>query len=434
MIPVAAVGGAETLFSFEEIVRRAGTGDPSAAEQLVHHFHPELTSFARRNGSFDPGGAANLILARSLPEFGNLRNRSEPVVRAYLFRGLRRHLSRERRYDAELPEADINELAAALLDTTGSGGTEDQVVGQQWMSGLLDNLSSSQRFVIVNRYLLDRSYADIAADLGKTPATVRQQCLRARSALRAAIVAAAAIVAWLVASNIGATTDFRLEQEINPTGDVEQRQPEVETPEETGEEELGGSLRVQSLDEPDSTVEPVPSSVPTTSVTTSALPATSTEPTSDGPAGSTRSTGSTAASPPTSAESTSSSGPTTLFSFPVATPSTTAPPPSTATSTAISMEMTAPLPRQPANGATVSGPAVEIAWEGPEGAERFLFEWQTSDNGSDWITSRFSPQEGRGPSISLQSQGNRMIRWRVSGIDSQGRTGPASPWSTYTVN
>ena len=433
VITVVAVGGADTSPLFEDIVQKAGDGDRLASEALVDYFHRDLVSFARRNGSIDPEGAANLVLARSLDKLGGLRNQSEPVVRAYLFTGLRRHLSRERRPCNEILDDSIEERAELEWRAIEGNKTEDQAVEHLALGRLLERLSAHQRFVIVNRYVLDRTYDDIAAELGKSPAAVRQISSRARTTLRLAIVAGALITAWLAVLNAGSSTeDFRLQQEqLNPTDQTEEFDVDLNRTEGYDNEESLDSFEMQVSEEfltdpPDSSTTAPPAIGEPASTATA--PSASTIPAE--PASTTTASSTGSMPTPDNLQSTVETLTTTTADVGTVTtgPTVTSDP---APDTPV--ELSAPVILKPANGATVPDPRVTLAWEGPTGAVSWRLEWEVSKPGTAWTPSRNSPIEIQHQMLTFSSISYPMVRWRVSGIDSEGQVGPASPWHEYTV-
>jgi RNA polymerase sigma-70 factor (sigma-E family) len=152
----------------------AGWPAPPAFEDFVRTRHVELLRFAHVLCG-DPHQAADLVqdaLERTGLAWQRLRRQDDPegYVRRAILNG---YLSRRRRLRRE-------HLADALPDV----GRDDPEPRDEQLWQRLAELPRQQRAVIVLRYYLDWSEAQIAAQLGCSTGTVKSTAARAMSKLR----------------------------------------------------------------------------------------------------------------------------------------------------------------------------------------------------------------------------------------------------------
>jgi RNA polymerase sigma-70 factor (sigma-E family) len=152
---------------------------PATFADYVRGRHAELLRFAHVLTG-DPHLAADLVqdaLERAGLGWRRIRRQDDPegylrrtIVNTYLNR--RRALRRER-------------LVADLPERSGPPGADEPFDGELW--ALLGTLPRQQRAVLVLRYYLDLSEAQIAEVLGCSVGTVKSNASRAMAKLRTAL-------------------------------------------------------------------------------------------------------------------------------------------------------------------------------------------------------------------------------------------------------
>ena len=187
---------------FDTMVKAAVDDDQRAVRWLVERYHSDLVDYAGRNGAPDPDGIADLIMARVLARLGGLESLTDEGLETYLFRSLRREMNREiaREQAGRLALVGDPELS---LDQLVAPGFEEAFDDAALIESLLDELTDNQRQVVVGRYLRDRTYEELGAELGLTPAAVRKTSSRAIARLRVVLglVVAGSLVVALVVLN-----------------------------------------------------------------------------------------------------------------------------------------------------------------------------------------------------------------------------------------
>lgn len=152
----------------------AGWSAPPAFEEFVRTRHVELLRFAHVLCG-DPYQAGDLVqdaLERTGMAWDRLRRQDDPegYVRRAILNG---YLSRRRRLGRE-----------HLSDTLPDTGRDDPPPRDDRLWRELAALPRQQRAVIVLRYYLDLSEAQIAAHLGCSTGTVKSTTARAMAKLR----------------------------------------------------------------------------------------------------------------------------------------------------------------------------------------------------------------------------------------------------------
>ena len=267
------------------------------AEHLVDRFLTQLTAYAARKGSNDPEGAASTVLAETVVRLPTIRDHSEPALRAYLYRSLRRQLVREVERE-QREERAVNLLQIDARSNQSSAGLDSAVADLDLVADLLRQLNDDQRKVVNDRFVHGRPYGEIADELGKQPEAVRKMASRALVRMRVRLIAlglaAVAIVALLLSVWHDATTldtspidDGEQQHDEAPSTTVPGPRPDpdrgsVSTPDLDRDQRRGadiGSIETTiapSSTLPGSTVTPsmtsASTSAPTTLPTTSALP------------------------------------------------------------------------------------------------------------------------------------------------------------------
>jgi RNA polymerase sigma-70 factor (sigma-E family) len=154
--------------------------EPEGFREFVVARYPALVRIGTLLAG-DVGHGEDLVqvaLVKTFRAWGRLYPDGDPE--AYTRRIMARAAWRahRRRWRQEVPTADLPETAARdayqpLLDADA-------------MQRLLAGLPPQQRVVLTLRYLLGQSEADIAAQLGCSPGTVKSRASRALATLRAA--------------------------------------------------------------------------------------------------------------------------------------------------------------------------------------------------------------------------------------------------------
>jgi len=191
----------------EELLRRAGRGDPTAAGDLLRRHRPRLRRIVRLRmdrrlaARVDPSDVVQEALAdaaRRLPDY--LRDRPLPyfvwlrrlawdrlaALHRTHVRTARRTVTREE--PPALPGESVLELADHLLDRSGGPSTAlRRAERREWVRRALDRLPERDREVLVLRQLEELSVAEVAAVLGVGEKAVYARQLKAPERLRAAL-------------------------------------------------------------------------------------------------------------------------------------------------------------------------------------------------------------------------------------------------------
>jgi RNA polymerase sigma-70 factor (ECF subfamily) len=166
-----------------ELVDLALTGDRSAFSSLVERHSAPLWAAMARSFS-DREQAREVFQETWVRAFENLHAlESAARLRSWLLSiafNLRRQWLRRRR-SAELEEA---ERVADDPDSTGSGGLERSEL-RSVLESAVSELPPRQREVVELRIHLERSYAEIAAELGISEESARASFYQAMRRLRA---------------------------------------------------------------------------------------------------------------------------------------------------------------------------------------------------------------------------------------------------------
>ena len=167
--------------------------DQAEIKRFYDHYRPILERYARRDGSADPEGIADLAFFDGLRAASTMRQPTEVSFRAYLFRAARSRLideSRRKSVEQTLLTADH----PALVSDDDPGG---DAVDMVFVDELLQSLSIDQRRVVRHRFYDGFSASETAARLGKSPGAVRKLQHDAVRRLRA-VVAVAGLLALIV--------------------------------------------------------------------------------------------------------------------------------------------------------------------------------------------------------------------------------------------
>lgn len=212
--------------STDDLLVDASNGDTSAIDELYRRHKTAGTGYARRRGADDPEAIYDHVFVDVLAKAEYLSTERPNGFVAYLHRSIKNRIIQEAR--RKRPVVTLEGDRADPLDV--EAGFEDLVVGSAWVEEAFAGLTDAQREVMEGRYIEQRSLADIADRLGKSPASVRQLHRAALSRLRvllavgAALLVAAAAV-WIVRELAATSVDTspvdridRLDRDGMPTG------------------------------------------------------------------------------------------------------------------------------------------------------------------------------------------------------------------------
>jgi len=186
---------AEPADATPELLQRWHTGDTAALSALVHEHLPWLrVHVERRLGNFLRSRAETddylqevvLDFLRDGPRFqvqstAQLRALLARIVENTLrdrndwFRAKRRFLGG----DAALPTETVLQLDPALQRSTTPSRDAVRSEVRDWVRLGLELLEPEDRKILLEREYEDRSFVEIAADLGMTPNSVRMRWVRA---------------------------------------------------------------------------------------------------------------------------------------------------------------------------------------------------------------------------------------------------------------
>lgn len=144
--------------------------DQAEIKRFYDHYRPILERYARRDGSADPEGIADLAFFDGLRGASTMRQPTEASFRAYLFRAARSRLideARRKSVEQTLLPADH----PALVSDDDLGG---DVADTLFVDELLLSLTIDQRRVVRHRFYDGFSASETAARLGKSPGAVRK--------------------------------------------------------------------------------------------------------------------------------------------------------------------------------------------------------------------------------------------------------------------
>ena len=178
---------AESGSRLDDWARRAALGDRVAFEAIYDETAVDILSYLSsitRHSPIAEDLAANVFLKawRSARSYRGGSN----TYRQWLFAIARNELAdywRTRRSDVPLDAVDVE-------DTNAEMPGEDTGIHDRMVEAL-QTLTPEQRDVVVMRYFMDRSYAEIAVTLGKREGAVRALLMRALRQMRKVVEHAA---------------------------------------------------------------------------------------------------------------------------------------------------------------------------------------------------------------------------------------------------
>ncbi|MEM7274415.1 MAG: sigma-70 family RNA polymerase sigma factor [Actinomycetota bacterium] len=216
-----------------DAVARHLAGDPMAADQLYRSHRRVGIRIATRAGAEDPEGILDQVFVDVLAKVGELHDPTDRAFGAYLYRSItNRVLQEHRRRPVRSVVLDEEAHAADRRD-----GFDEAVVDREYLGDLLGQLTEPQRAVIVHRFLHDRTAAETAERLERSPAAVRQLQRTALARLRFVVGVASIVLVALMAALVAAglypgqpATDPAGEQvpDTEPAPEAENRQPDRE--------------------------------------------------------------------------------------------------------------------------------------------------------------------------------------------------------------
>ena len=186
--------------AFQNDLEQARAGDRDAIDRLLGLLEEQLPSQASRQlgqslrGKTRPSDLAQSAYVAILQQMGNFRGATEGEFRAWAAKILENAARQEhRRLNASKRKApsrtsQLNRLAQTLLRPQPSAASEVVSLEQvDLVSRAIESLTPDQRFAIEECVLGQRSAADVADELGRSPSAVHMLVSRARAALLLAI-------------------------------------------------------------------------------------------------------------------------------------------------------------------------------------------------------------------------------------------------------
>lgn len=184
--------------SFEELLARARAGDQHALSDLLAHWRAVIrqdchrtlgAQVAARADTSDVTQSAILQLWRDLGEFrGKSVNQFKAWTRSigsgHASKHRRLHLSQKRNVGKEESLSADNVVEFATPEAAAISNEEKSLV-----LDAVEQLDEQLQFVVLRRFVDDRSLAAIADELGCTYATVRGMYARALQAMKSALQA-----------------------------------------------------------------------------------------------------------------------------------------------------------------------------------------------------------------------------------------------------
>ncbi len=161
----------------EQRLVEAAQRDPSRfAELYENNFDRVYAYVARRVENRDAAeDVAAEVFHQALANIGRFVWRGTPFI-AWLLGIAAKVLAARWREDAR-----TSNVPAEALEETGA---EDGIEQRAMLSRLLDELPPDQRYVVVRRFIAQRSIREIAQELGRSEGAVKQLQFRALQALR----------------------------------------------------------------------------------------------------------------------------------------------------------------------------------------------------------------------------------------------------------
>ncbi len=172
------------MTALEPLLDRAGGGDRTAWEELLHRLRPIIRALARRRLRCDNEASdlAQEVLLRMDRAFGGFRGRSVAQLLAWV-RTITANVLTDRARGAPPPTEPLPpDLGAAVESGPASGLVRAEEMAR--LAEALPKLPDHYRAVVEARLFEGISCADIARRMRQTPVWVRVTCLRAVKLLR----------------------------------------------------------------------------------------------------------------------------------------------------------------------------------------------------------------------------------------------------------
>jgi len=179
-------------------LRRAAAGDDDAVAELHRLFFAPLARFMARGAVEDPEGLANTAFERTVRKLPDFADYSERAFRAYLYRTARNLIIDESRRVAVRPQKADGDLISIYDLPDPRGRFEHCIAERDFVDGLLDGLTESQRQVIEYRFFDDLTLEDTAARTGQSLTAVKGMQRRALVAMKTALLAGVAVLLVLI--------------------------------------------------------------------------------------------------------------------------------------------------------------------------------------------------------------------------------------------
>ncbi|MEL6983377.1 MAG: sigma-70 family RNA polymerase sigma factor, partial [Actinomycetota bacterium] len=211
-----------------DLLLSASRGDRAAVDELYRRHKPAGVGYARRRGAEDPEAIYDHVFVDVLAKADYLATERPNAFVAYLNRSIKNRIIQEARRQRPMVTLEGDRIERREAEAS----FEDLVVGNSWVDEAFAQLTEAQREVMTGRYIEQRSLADVATRLGKSPSAVRQLHQAALRKLRlllaaGAVLLAVAAAAWIVRELARTSVDT---SPIDRVGESEETPTELDGP------------------------------------------------------------------------------------------------------------------------------------------------------------------------------------------------------------
>jgi RNA polymerase sigma factor (sigma-70 family) len=217
---------------------------PEAVEQFINICRQHIVDYARRRGSAEPEGIADLTVVDVMGKVNQLEFQDSRQVWGYLFTVARFKIVNEQRADGR----NLTEpLTGAAIDQS-TWGVEDGIIDRLLIEDTLAQLTPEQAEILTLRFIDDLTIVQTAEKTGRTVTAVKalqRRALRSSASILAAVVLAIiGYVAWVQLqddTNTVRTSDPAVQRTDTSLGD-DQRTNTDGTEQQLGNPDGSGGL------------------------------------------------------------------------------------------------------------------------------------------------------------------------------------------------